>query len=175
MIPAPQPAGAKPRTLAGLTDLGLVTGYVVVLAMLIALVFPYLTGPTPVWAGVMLAWLFIEVPVGVWWWRQESVTGTTIGKRLMGLRVVRLGTTTPASPLRCAVRTVGKILPWAIVHLLVLVATDAPQAEWWSVPALTLVAALGLVSILAAFVRLDHCAAYDLLAGTQVITADSGN
>ena len=170
-VAAPQPAPAKARTLAGLVDCAIVAGYVVVLGMVIALVFPLLTGPTPLWAAALMALLFIEAPVGVWWWRQESSAGTTIGKRLYHLQVARFGGDEPASGVRCAVRTVVKLLPWAIAHVLILVAADPASADqwWWSVPALCLVATLGIASILTGFFRIDQRAAYDIAAGTQVV------
>ena len=173
MIPAPVPAPSKDRTLAGLIDCGIVVGYVVVLGMLIAIVFPKITGQTPLWVGIMLAMLFIEIPVGVWWGRQESVTGTTIGKRFEGLRVVRMGTFQRASAPRCTVRVVGKILPWAIVHIFILVAGDPRLSDqwYWSVPLMTLVGAIGLLSILVAYFRIDHRTGYDIVAGTQVVLA----
>lgn len=171
MIEAPTPAGWKPRTLAGLIDCGIVVGYIVVLGMLIALVFPLLTGPTPLWASALLAVLFIEVPIGVWWWRQESQFGVTIGKRFEGIRVVAMGSDLKASARRCALRTCGKMLPWAIAHVLTLIAADASMIDqwWWSVPALTLVVTLGIISVVVSYFRMDHRTAYDLLAGTQVI------
>jgi len=173
VIPAPVPAPPKMRTMAGLIDGGIVLGYVVVLGMVIAIVFPMLTGPTPLWVGIMLAMLFIEVPVGVWWVRQESLTGTTIGKRFEGLRVVRMGTDEAASLPRCVVRVVTQILPWAIVHILILVASDPDYSDhwYWSVPLMTLVGAIGVISILIAYFRIDHRTGYDLIAGTQVVLA----
>jgi len=174
-VAAPQPAPAKARTLAGLIDLAIVAGYVVVLGMLIAVVFPLLTGPTPLWAAAVMAWLFIEIPVAVWWWRQESTAGTTIGKRFYQLRVVSFGSDEPASGLRCAVRVVVKLLPWAIGHVLVLVAADPGLGDqwWWAVPALCLVVTAGLGSILAGYFRIDQRSGYDLVAGTQVVLSQS--
>ena len=171
MIPALVPASWRARTLAGLIDTGIVAAYIVVLGMLIAIVFPLMTGPTPLWAAIGLAWLFIEVPIGVWWWRQESAMGTTIGKRLEGLRVVHVGTPRRPSALRAAVRVTAKLVPWAVIHALILVAADpgAAGSWWWSVPLLALVAALTVVGILAGYARIDRRAAYDLLAGTQVV------
>ena len=172
---APQPAPAKARTLAGLIDLAIVAGYVVVLGMVIAVVFPLLTGPTPLWAAALLAWLFIETPVGVWWWRQESTAGTTIGKRFHHLRVVRFGNAEQPSGLRCAVRVVVKLLPWALAHVLILVAADPGMGDqwWWAVPVLCLVVTAGLASILTGYFRIDQRCGYDLAAGTQVVLSQS--
>ena len=173
MISGPVPAPAKRRTLAGLIDLGIVAGYIVVMGVIIAIVFPLITGQTPLWVGIMLAMLFIEVPIGVWWARQESTTGTTIGKKFEGLHVVRMGTSQQASGPRCVVRVVGKILPWAIVHVFILVAADPRLSDqwFWSVPLMTLVAAVGVWSILVSYFRIDHRTGYDIIAGTQVVLA----
>jgi len=171
VISAPVPAPAKFRTMAGLIDCAIVAGYVVVLGMLIAIVFPLLTGPTPLWAGAMLALLFIEIPVGVWWCRQESFTGTTIGKRIEGLRVVQMGTDERASTLRCVVRVIAKILPWAGVHVLILIAAQAATEDtWWFVMTLlALFATAGILSIAVSYIRIDRRTGYDLISGTQVV------
>jgi len=171
VIPAPVPAPPKQRTLAGLIDAGIVVAYVAVIGMLLAVVFPLVTGPTPLWVEIMLAMLFIEVPITVWWVRQESLTGTTIGKKFKGLRVVRMGTDDQASTRHYVVRVVAQILPWAIVHIFILVAAD-PRYEnqwYWSLPLMTLAGTAGVISILVAYFRIDHRTGYDLIAGTQVV------
>ncbi len=169
----PVPAPWKPRTLAGLIDLGIVAVYVVFITLIIGLVFSLVIGAPPLWAAILLGLLFVEAPVAVWWWRQESLAATTIGKRRQGLRLVRMNSDRPPSSPRCAVRQVMKILPWALVHLLILVAADLDLMDqwWWSVPALAIVAAIGAISILVSYFRIDHRTGYDLVAGTQVVLA----
>jgi|GEM_PF-5443648 len=38
-----------------------------------------------------------------------------------------------------------------------------------SIPLMVLIAAIGVLSILVSYFRIDHCTGYDLVAGTQVV------
>jgi uncharacterized RDD family membrane protein YckC len=152
-----------------LIDLGIVAVYVVVLGMIIAVVFPLVSTPLPSWVAMALALAFIETPIGVWWWRQEATTGTTIGKRIEGLRVVVIGTDEAPSSLRCAIRVVAQLLPWGLAHILLLVADDPQTAQPWALPGVAVIVTIAIVSIAAAYVRPDRRAGYDLVANTQVV------
>ncbi|MCL2784702.1 MAG: RDD family protein [Propionibacteriaceae bacterium] len=165
------PAPWKPRTVAGVIDVGIVFGYVVVLGMVIAVIFPMLTGPTSILIGSIMAILLIEVPIGIWWWRQESTKGDTLGKRFAGVFVVNAATKKPATSAECAIRVIAKLLPWVIVHIMILMSTDPVMGhQWWPLPCLFLSAAIGAASLGSAYVRSDHRAWHDLIAGTQVVS-----
>ena len=171
-------APTSARIIAGVVDLTTAIGYVVILGMVIAIASPTLTGqasPLTAMSAVtisLLALLLIEVPIILLWWLGESRSGTTIGKRFSGLRVVDASRGDRATRPRCLVRTVMKVLPWAICHIALLVIIEVEAPQWWAITILVLAGAGGLGSILAALVRTDKRAGHDLIAGTRVVTAE---
>jgi uncharacterized RDD family membrane protein YckC len=116
------------------------------------------------------AWVLATVSLPVWLYFivLERATGTTLGKRLLGLRVERasggrigLG--------QAAVRTVIKLLPWELTHLTLLL----PVPMWTDPNAGVrpgLIVVYGLLGLYVAAVALTprQQSLHDLAAGTSV-------
>jgi|SRR6185437_1739847 len=162
----------KRRLLAALLDYCVVLGW---LAILAAIAVPLsLAGLTP-WdhhqdliaflASVLPVWLYLTVT-------EAGAAGATWGKRRTGLRVVG-PRGQRAHPARIAVRNAVKLVPWQLAHLGVAALASkpdsgtlvGPDSAWLPISATYTL--LGLTLALT-FIRSDHAALHDLIAGTRV-------
>ena len=167
----------KRRLFAALLDYCVVLGWLVVLA---AIVVPLSLAGLVQWghhrdlvaflASVLPVWLYLTVT-------ESSAAGATWGKRRAGLRVVG-PRGRRAGPVRVAVRNAVKLVPWQLAHLGVLALLSKPDTgvlvdpgSAWLLICATY-AVLGLTLALM-FVRSDHAALHDLIAGSRVRPAET--
>jgi uncharacterized RDD family membrane protein YckC len=167
----------KRRLLAALLDYCVVLGWLVVL---VAIFVPLSLANLTPWdhhpdliaflASVVPVWLYLTVT-------ESGAAGATWGKRRAGLRV--LGPRgRRAHPVRVAVRNAVKLVPWQLAHLGVVALSSKPDSGTlvrpdigW-LPISATYALLGLTLALT-FVRSDHAALHDLIAGTRVRAAET--
>ncbi len=158
-------ARAWPRLLAFGLDYLFILLYMALLLVLGVTVFsPLLTDPAP-WQGQLLGFFSLTLPVVLYFALSESLTGATLGKRLLSLRVAELSGNRLTLP-RSLVRSGIKFLPWEISHTAIyrVVQPDAPAL--WSY---LFFVSLGLVGIcLATLFRPPHRPPYDRLSGATV-------
>lgn len=167
----------KRRLLAALLDYFVVLSWLVALA---AIFVPLYVAGFRVWVdhADVIAFAASVVPVWLYLTTTESrAAGATWGKRWAGLRVVGpFGRR--AHPARIAVRNAVKLVPWQLAHLGVVAllssrdtATLVSPAIAW-LPISATYALVGL-SVALMFLRDDHAALHDLIAGTRVVPAES--
>jgi uncharacterized RDD family membrane protein YckC len=167
----------KRRLLAALLDYCVVLGWLVALA---AVAVPLSLADLTPWDGHRDLSAFLASVVPVWLYltgTESSAAGATWGKRRLGLHV--LGPRgRRAHPARVAVRNAVKLVPWQLAHLGVVALSSKPgtatlvSADTAWLPIGATYALLGLTVVLA-FVRSDHAALHDLIAGTRVRAAES--
>lgn len=174
------------RLLALLVDYALILGWMAVLAMA-ALISYAITGEFFDWlklgtAGAqLLGFLLLVLPVGGYLFVGEaSVRQATVGKRVLGLRVVNAVEGGRPSRTSILVRTVVKLLPWEIAHFAVwniaaITAAGDSASSLWAFPpwlVVTVVAAnvLPLIYLAIVLLQKDGRGPHDLVAGTRVIT-----
>ena len=130
-----------------------------------------LAWPANPWLAQALGFSLTTLPFGLYFALMEcSARQATLGKRILGLRVVTVGGGRP-SRVRCLARAAVKLLPWELGHLATYQLTalgpeqDAPA---WLIVAFTAAlvgAAWFVVSLWSASGRTP----YDHLAGTLVV------
>jgi uncharacterized RDD family membrane protein YckC len=170
-----RPSPGWRRLAAGAVDYGFIAAYLLVLTLAgallraVGLLPSHITTP----GGRILAQLVViavlTVPVTVWfaWW-EAAPRGATPGKRLLGLRVSRLGggrLSGSGSLLRSAVKIA---VPWELAHTgvwnsLVWPGPDAPV----NIALFTAANGLLILYVVMLFVG-AHRPPYDRLAGTIV-------
>lgn len=168
------------RILALLIDYALILGWMAVLG-LISLVTFLLTGGLFNWLSLgvlgaeLLGFVTLVLPIGIYLYLSEaSPRQATVGKRVMGLRVV--SSTSLARPSRAQIllRTVVKLLPWEFAHFFVwqLMAvlleggTDIPV---WVLVGLVVADLVPVVYVLVVVGQKDRRGPHDLAAHTRVI------
>jgi uncharacterized RDD family membrane protein YckC len=128
--------------------------------------------PTPSGGLEIEAWVLLSVSLPVWLYfvlLESSARQATPGKRLLGLRVERLGGGRPSRGQALA-RTALKLLPWELTHVTLLLPTPI-----WTDPRagfrLGFVIVYGLLAAYVASAALTprRQALPDLVAGTVVI------
>ena len=172
-------AGAGKRLAAFGWDYLLIASYVVLLAVVSAIVWLGLLGKAPgaaesqPWLYDLLSFMTLVLPVILYFGLSEaSPTQATWGKRRVGLRVVA-STGGRLSTGRSLLRSGLKFLPWQIAHTCLFhipgwpVAPQAPPT--WVTGGFALV--FGLVGIYLAglFIAPAHRTAYDWISGSDVV------
>jgi uncharacterized RDD family membrane protein YckC len=178
-VPASRPAFGV-RLLSLLIDYALIVAYLVVLG-LVALGTYALTGSLFDWLSLgtagaeLLGFIVLVLPVGVYLYRCEaSARQATVGKRLLGLRVVDASAGGRLSKPRVLVRTIVKLLPWELAHFMVwqtvaFTATGATDFPTWLSVGLVLANALPLLYIGMVLFQKDGRGPHDLVARSRVI------
>ncbi|MDR0960647.1 MAG: hypothetical protein LBM23_09985 [Propionibacteriaceae bacterium] len=159
------------RIRAALFDAAPLVVYIILAGLVVHVLFPAIAGPLPLAVEIVVGWLFIEVPIGIWVARQGIMAHTSLGKNREGLRIITVGSIVPPGRGRIIARVVASLLPWAVAHALIVIAIDPRYMAWWhwSVPCLGLIITLIVVSCLVPIARIDRRSVADLLAGTQVV------
>jgi uncharacterized RDD family membrane protein YckC len=128
--------------------------------------------PQPSSGWEIEAWVLLSVSLPIWLYfiaLERSAGQATLGKRLMGLRVERIGGGR-IRPGQAVARTALKLLPWELTHLTLLVPAPIwsdPQAGWR--PGLFVVYGLLAAYAAAAALTPRRQTLPDLAAGTVVI------
>jgi uncharacterized RDD family membrane protein YckC len=163
------------RLVAGGVDYGIVVAYLGVLSVVGVLgrssgVLPgRVTTPGGRVVAQLVVFAVLTVPVTLWFaWREAAPRGATPGKRLLGLRVVRLdggGLPWSGSLLRSAAKIA---VPWELAHTAVwnILVWPGPQAPLNAV-LLTVANAVLVLNLVLLFVGTRR-ALHDRLAGTLV-------
>ncbi|QIM19176.1 RDD family protein [Leucobacter coleopterorum] len=170
------------RLIALLLDYAVILGWMLVLA--ISTLVPYsITGEFFDWLALgtagaqFLGFLLLVLPVGIYLYVGEASTRqATVGKRVLGLRVVDAMNENRPSRLRIVIRTIVKLLPWEIAHFVVWnIVANAANGEFefplWLM--VTAVAANLIPFVYIAFVAFqkDRRGPHDLVAGTRVVVS----
>jgi uncharacterized RDD family membrane protein YckC len=116
------------RSTAYLIDVGMLAGAAGLVQALLALMGAGLPAAA---SGLQVeAWVLVTVSLPVWLYfiGLEHLTGATLGKRLLGLRVER-ASGGRLSLGRAWLRTALKLLPWELTHITLLLPTPI-----WSAP-----------------------------------------
>jgi uncharacterized RDD family membrane protein YckC len=101
----------------------------------------------------------------------SSARGATVGKRLLGLHVVRV-TGGRVGMARALARTAVKVLPWEMVHFSVFaLSTDAGDFDLRQVIGLSMANALAIVYLVVAACTGGRRSVHDYVTATEVCTA----
>jgi uncharacterized RDD family membrane protein YckC len=104
----------------------------------------------------------------------SSANGATMGKRLLGLRVVWL-TGGRVSRARALARTAVKVLPWETAHLSALaLSTGAADFRHWQVMGLLIANGLAVVYFVVAACTRGRRSVHDFVAATEVRAVAAG-
>lgn len=168
------------RLLALLIDYALIVAYLIVL-VLGALLVARITGTFTDWLAFgtfgaeLLGFVFLVLPVGVYLYAGEaSARQATVGKRVLGLRVVLEADGERPGRVRILVRTVIKLIPWEFAHFFVWqAAASAGLAVFpsWITVGIAAANLLPIVYLVCVLVQRDKRGPHDLVAGTRVIVA----
>lgn len=170
------------RLLALLVDYGLILCWMAVLAAA-AFLIAALTGGFADWLAFgpvgaqLLGFLLLVLPVGIYLYHGEaSERQATLGKRLLGLRVVSAADGGRASRARVLVRTVVKLLPWELAHIVVwnfaaIAAEASSEVPSWLLITAAVANALPFVYVAVVALQKDGRGPHDLVAGTRVVAA----
>lgn len=173
--------GLVRRILALLVDYALILGWMAVLGLISFVTF-LISGGLLNWltfgvAGAqLLGFLVLVLPVGVYLFVTESSRQATVGKRVMGLRVVSADTLGRPTWPRILVRTVVKLLPWEFAHFFVwqlagaLASGPGDLVPPWIIVGLVIADILPIAYVAAVALQRDRRGPHDLAAGTRVIT-----
>jgi uncharacterized RDD family membrane protein YckC len=105
----------------------------------------------------------------------SSASGATVGKRLLGLRVVWL-TGGRVSRARALARTAVKVLPWETAHLSALaLSTGAADFGLWQVIGLSTANGLAIVYFVVAACTRGRRSVHDYVATTEVRAVKLGS
>ncbi|MEU5940163.1 RDD family protein [Micromonospora sp. NPDC047548] len=166
----------KRRLLAALLDYCVMLSWLAVLA---ALFVPLYLAGFAVWDDHPDLVAFVASVVPVWLYltaTESSAAGATWGKRRAGLRV--LGPQGKrAHPARIAARNAVKLMPWQLAHLGVVALLSSPGAATMVSPAnawlpISATYAMVALTVTLMFVRDDHTALHDLIAGTRILATE---
>jgi len=168
------------RLLALLVDYALIVAYLGVL-VLVALLVVRVTGTFMDWLALgtvvaeLLGFVLLVLPVGIYLYAGESsARQATVGKRVLGLRVVLEANGGRPGRARILVRTVVKLIPWEFAHFFVWQAAASAGLAVFPVWITIGIAAANLLPIaylVCVFVQRDRRGPHDLVAGTRVIVA----
>lgn len=164
------------RIAAALLDYGFVIGYAILLFGLVGLLFGFdQMGEmefSPA-AGQLIAFSSLTFPVFLYFFIQEkSAKKATIGKRVLGLQIERIKTSSNHSR-GILIRTVLKLLPWEIAHwgiqwLALYVKKEAAPPIWvWVVLIVPQVVAFFYFASM--LYTKGTLSLYDAVAGTKVV------
>jgi uncharacterized RDD family membrane protein YckC len=179
----PAPTGSPGfgrRLLALLVDYALIVGYLAVL-VLAALLLVRITGTFMDWLAFgtvvaeLLGFVLLVLPVGIYLYAGEaSARQATVGKRVLGLRVVLQASGGRPGRARILVRTVVKLIPWEFAHFFVWqAAASAGLAVFprWIAIGITVANLLPIAYLVCVLLQRDKRGPHDLVAGTRVIVA----
>lgn len=126
--------------------------------------------PANPWLGQALGFSLTTLPFGLYFALLESSgRQATVGKRLLGLRVVTLDGARPA-PGRTMLRAAVKLLPWELGHVvpyqMVALPADAEMPGW--VLAVSVIAMLAALAYVVALWSPSGRTPYDRISGTRV-------
>jgi uncharacterized RDD family membrane protein YckC len=163
-----------------LIDYALILGWIAVVAGVSALIAA-VSGGYANWLDLgtavaeLLGFVVLVLPVGVYLFLCErSARQATVGKRVLGLRVVAVDGSR-ASAGRILVRTVVKLLPWEVAHFFVWQTVDAVsrggEFPAWLLAGLVVADLLPAVYVLVVAFQRDRRGPHDLVAGTRVVRA----
>jgi uncharacterized RDD family membrane protein YckC len=163
-----------------LIDYALILGWIAVVAGVSALIAA-VSGGYANWLDLgtavaeLLGFVVLVLPVGVYLFLCErSARQATVGKRVLGLRVVAVDGSR-ASAGRILVRTVVKLLPWEVAHFFVWQTVDAVsrggEFAAWLLAGLVVADLLPVVYVLVVAFQRDRRGPHDLVAGTRVVRA----
>jgi uncharacterized RDD family membrane protein YckC len=168
------------RLLALLIDYALIVAYLAVL-VLAALLIVRITGTLMDWLALgtvvaeLLGFVLLVLPVGIYLYVGEaSARQATVGKRVLGLRVVLQASGERPGRVRILVRTVVKLIPWEFAHFFVWqAAASAGLAVFPGWIAIGIITAnlLPIAYLVCVLVQRDKRGPHDLVAGTRVIVA----
>jgi uncharacterized RDD family membrane protein YckC len=100
----------------------------------------------------------------------SSASGATVGKRLLGLRVVRV-TGERVGMARALARTAVKVLPWETAHLSAFaLSTGADDSGLWPMMGLSIANGLAVVYFVVAACTRGRRSVHDYVAATEVCT-----
>jgi uncharacterized RDD family membrane protein YckC len=124
------------------------------------------TGPQ-VWLAAVLNF---SVPAWIYFiWSDRSVHGATLGKRLLGLHVVRM-TGERVGTGRALVRTAVKLLPWETIHVSAFALATDPGGSFDLGQMIGLTVANGLILVYLSVAAYTHGrrSVHDYVAATEV-------
>ncbi|WP_349897549.1 RDD family protein [Parafrigoribacterium soli] len=115
--------------------------------------------------------LVLVLPIGIYFFLCEaSSRRATVGKRALGLVVVRAGGLGRASAGRIAVRAVVKLIPWEVAHFFVWQAVASGEAlPGWVGAGLVVANVLPIIYVLVVLLQRERRGPHDLAAGTRVV------
>lgn len=147
------------RLFALLIDFGVILGWMAFIAV-VALIGFAITGSFANWlrfgtkGAQLLGFVLLVLPVGLYLYTSEaSARQATIGKRVMGLRVVSADDLGRPSRTHILVRTIVKLLPWEVAHFAVwhiaaLTAAGASDFPGWLMATMIVANLLPVVYVL---------------------------
>lgn len=168
------------RIVALLIDYALILAWMALLTLSTVITWA-ITGQSTNWLALgvggaqLLGFLLLVLPVGVYLFACEaSSRHATVGKRVMGLRVVDEKSTGAPAPWRVLVRTIVKLLPWEAAHFFIwqtiaTVSADSLVFPAWVLVGLILADVIPLVYVGFVLFNRERRGPHDLAAGTRVI------
>jgi uncharacterized RDD family membrane protein YckC len=164
--------------MALLVDYALIVAYLVVVSI-VGLFVALATGGFANWLALgtlgaeLLGFVVLVLPVAVYLYLCEASTRqATVGKRLLGLRVVVAASGARPGRARILVRTVIKLIPWEFAHFFVWqAAASAGLAVFpaWITVGIAVANLLPLGYLVCVLVQRDRRGPHDLVAGTRVV------
>ena len=165
------------RLLAFGVDYAFVAAYLAVLLgiSLVLLASPAGVGYAALWSGpvrgALMGFAVLTLPVVLYFALSESLAGCTIGKRVLGLRVVSAGGGRLSMP-RSLARSAIKFLPWELAHFTIwhyVYGSSAPVGPpAWTYATLAAVYLLVGLYLATMVAGRAHRSVYDRVAGSQV-------
>ena len=168
------------RVLASLVDYLLILGWMLALAVTVALLW-LLTGKIYNWLELgpggaqLLGFVVLVLPVGVYLYLSESSAAqATLGKRRMQLQVLDGRTGQRASKPQILLRTVVKLLPWEIAHFsawrfVAIATTGSSKFPAWLHTLAVVADLLPVIYLLMVGFQREGRGLHDLAAGTKVV------
>ena len=125
------------------------------------------------WRGQAIGALVTTLPFAAYFvWCEKAPRGRTLGKRWLGLRVLRLDADTPPRLGRALGRTAVKLAPWEIghtaAHQFVAAASRDEAPPTWAMT-IAVVACLCALGYVATLFTPEGRTPHDVAAGTRVI------